>query len=287
MAPAPTCHPPATPARVSNRCPRSVPRRLPLSGLLIALSLAMSQPCPAAQPSPTPQRPRVWHNLPAAPTPASATFASTLRVLTNAFDPAPVPADPTPGWLSPPAVLLLCLPGNPGTPQPVPPHLTPASILDFIRRGGGLVLMTHQTPDSPAPRLAHDLLNHLGLSQSPRRTGAKSILTPASHPFATNLTWSPDGLSLFDTQESTSLHPMAAIPNDPSRFPTAPGLPDFAGFILVSGSLNRGRVVLLADADWILDRPALGSPPRIAMSGDHPALLLQTLSWAAQSPLLP
>lgn len=247
----------------------------------------MSQPCPAAQPSPTPQRPRVWHNLPTAPSPSSAAFASTFRVLTSRFDAAPIPPDPTPAWLSPPAVLWLCLPGTPTAAHPAPPHLNPDSILNFVRRGGGLVLMTHQTPDSPAPRLAHDLLNQLGVTQNPRRTGAKSIRTPATHPFAGNLSWSPDGLSVLDTQESTSLHPMAAIPNDPSRFPTAPGLPDFAGFILVSGSIDRGRVVLLADADWILDHPKPGSPPRIAMSGDHPALLLQTLSWAAQSPLLP
>lgn len=233
------------------------------------------------------RRPVVLHAFQGRDARTNGPFGSALRTLATHFDVRPVRAGdlaavevPTALWLN--SFASTDEENPPAGPTPAP-RLSVDDVLPWVARGGGLVVMAEKPPGQPGSTLARDLLRRLEIAQSARKTGAKILRIPNSHPFLGGLAWSSLGFTLMDAPESPALQRLVLLPNDLSQFPLTPQAPDFAGLAMICGDFAEGRIALLADARWPMEAPADQASPAPESRRDHAAILLRLFQWVSRT----
>lgn len=202
---------------------------------------------------PTP-KPVLLHNLTAAEAAPKGPFGIAIQRLAPLFEMRSMPASPTGDVeIQRAKMIWLVLRGQPDDARAEPAGIAPTArhLLSYVENGGALLIMTQRGSGESGSRLAQALMTPLGVVQGNRRTGGKRLRIPEHHPLIGGLAWTTEGLTPLDMEESPALRNTVVLPNDLTQKTLQPQAPDYAGLAMIWGELGRGRIVLVADTDWI------------------------------------
>jgi hypothetical protein len=178
------------------------------------------------------------------------TYKEAIRRLQEEFD-VRVHSQPlTSRTLAQVNLLLIANPNDKAVgPNPAPPHVSAADIevlTDFVRRGGGLILMQNQENHNLEVEDMNKLLTRFGIQATNLYTDAKKLVLPKETPVIGGLRWA------YYTGSAHPAKPRALVINDLNQKPLG-GPRDQAGCLLATAELGNGRVVVVTDSGWIID----------------------------------
>jgi hypothetical protein len=154
------------------------------------------------------------------------------------------------------AVVLIANPSDKavGT-NPPPNHVSAADVetLDeFVRKGGGLIVMENQENHNLEVGDSNRLLARFGILATNLYTDAKQIVLPDTVPMIGGLRWAYYTGNLLLLDYSHSARPRALVLNDLKQKPLK-GARDQAGVLLAAAEPGKGRVLAVTDSGWIAD----------------------------------
>lgn len=158
-------------------------------------------------------------------------------------------------------VLLIANPNDQAHGTNPPPHHVSnkdiTTMSDFVKRGGGLVLMSNQDGHNVEVEDVNRLLAQFGLQFTNLYTDIKSLPLPKETPVIGGLRWGYFTGNLLLIQSDHPAKPRSLINNDLSQ-PLIGGKRDQAGSLLAVAELGRGRVVVATDCGWITNEALEG-----------------------------
>jgi hypothetical protein len=153
-------------------------------------------------------------------------------------------------------VVLIANPSDqPVGAHPPPHHFSPADIealVQFVRNGGGLILMENQENHNLEINDSNKLLARFGIQATNAYTDAKQLILPRNIPILGGLRWAYyTGNSLL-LDSAHPARPRALVTNDLKQ-PPLKGLRDQPGVLMAAANLGRGRILVVTDSGWIAD----------------------------------
>ena len=213
------------------------------------------------------------------------TYADVLKRLRDRFE---VRADNQPLTTQTLAGVSAVLIANPsdkavGT-NPPPHHFSPADIrtlTQFVRDGGGLIIMGNQENHNLEIEDTNKLLAQFGIQFTNLFTDAKKLTLPKDAPVIGGLRWAyyTGNLLLLDAKHPAKPRPL--VTNDLAQKPLA-GNRDTAGALMAGAELGKGRVVVVTDAGWIIGDALSGKGiAGVAIAEqDNWEIFLRVVNWA-------
>jgi hypothetical protein len=137
--------------------------------------------------------------------------------------------------------------------NPPPRHISTADIgvlTEFVRQGGGLILMENQENHNLELENSNKLLARFGIQATSLYTDAKKLVLPRTTPVIGGLCWAYYTGNTLVLKEDHPAKPRALVPNDLAQKP-AKGTRDQAGVLLAIAEPGRGRVAVVTDSGWI------------------------------------
>ncbi len=134
-----------------------------------------------------------------------------------------------------------------------PPHVTARdveNIADYVRAGGGLIVMENQENHNLEVEAMNRLLGRFGIQATNLYTDAKKLVIPKSAPLAGGLRWAYYTGNLLRVDDAHPAHPRAWIVNDLEQKP-AKGPRDQTGVLAAIAEPGQGRVAVVTDSGWI------------------------------------
>ncbi len=184
------------------------------------------------------------------------TYKEILNRLRGDFD-VRVSEDPvTPASLKGIDVVVVANPSEKASGANPPPHhfdSTDIKTLDeFVRNGGGFVVMGNQENHNLEIEDTNKLLRKFGLQFTNVYTDAKLISVPQNAPIIGGLKWGyyTGNLVLLDSKNAA--HPRAVVTNDTTQKP-AGGPRNAEGVLMASAEPGKGRVLVITDAGWLTE----------------------------------
>src|SRR4051794_24627765 len=151
-------------------------------------------------------------------------------------------------------VILIANPSDrPAGNHPPPHHFSNADIAlltQYVRNGGGLIIMGNQENHNLEVEDTNKLLANFGLVFTNLYTDVKKLAVPRDTPVIGGLTWAYYTGNLLVLNTNHPARPRALVMNDLSQKPLN-GPRNQAGTLLAVAELGRGRVVVVTDAGWI------------------------------------
>ncbi|PYI83357.1 MAG: hypothetical protein DME26_15110 [Verrucomicrobia bacterium] len=141
-----------------------------------------------------------------------------------------------------------------GTNRP-PPHVSAADtqvLADFVRKGGGLILMENQENHNLEIEDSNKLLGRFGIQATNSYTDAKKLVLPKETPIIGGLRWAYYTGNLLLLDSAHPAKPRALAMNDLNQKPVG-GPRDQSGCLLAVAEPGKGRVVVVTDSGWITD----------------------------------
>jgi hypothetical protein len=153
-------------------------------------------------------------------------------------------------------VLLIANPSDKAVgANPAPPHVDKQaieSVTQFVRRGGGVVIMANQENHNMEVEDTNKLLKQYGLAWTNIYVDAKLLPVPKAAPQIGGLRWAfyTGNLLLLDTNHPA--HPRALVANDLNVKPPK-GERDAPGVLMATATQGRGRLIAVTDSGWLAD----------------------------------
>lgn len=151
-------------------------------------------------------------------------------------------------------VLLIANPSDKAVDgNPPPPHITAQDIdvlTNYVRSGGGLIIMGNQENHNLETMDLNKLLEHFGLQLRDRYTDAKSLTLPRDTPAIGGLTWAYYTGNLVVMAAGHPARPRPFVLNDLNVKPLG-GNRNERGALMAGAELEAGRVVVVTDSGWI------------------------------------
>lgn len=152
------------------------------------------------------------------------------------------------------AVVLIANPSDKAIGDNPPPHHCSASdaarLNEFVRGGGGLIVMGNQENHNLEIADMNTLLDLFGVQFVNLYTDAKKLVLPAGTPLIGGLRWAYYTGNLLRLQPAHPARPRALVTNDLSQKPEQ-GTRDQSGVLLAIAEPGRGHVVVVTDSGWI------------------------------------
>lgn len=136
--------------------------------------------------------------------------------------------------------------------HPAPPHLEARDrrlLLNYIRRGGGLIVMGNQENHNLETEAVNQLFAPLGLEWVDDYTDAKALKIADKTPVLGGLTWGYYTGNLIRLTPAKGVQRWVVI-NDLDQ-PPLTGKRDAAGALLAGVQYGKGRLVAVTDSGWI------------------------------------
>ena len=219
-------------------------------------------------------------------------FKDLLQRLARDFDvranDAPLNAETLAGV----SVVLVANPSDKAAGTNPPPHHFDtrdiAALTDFVKRGGGFIVMGNQENHNLDIEDTNRLLRQFGLQFTNLFTDAKLLPLPKNTPIVGGLRWAYYTGNQVQIEASHTAKPRALVMNDLGVKP-AKGPRDEAGALLAVAEPGRGRVIVATDAGWVADfafnEKGVGG---VALKGqDNWEIFHRLARWAAGLPTAP
>jgi hypothetical protein len=181
------------------------------------------------------------------------TYSEVLKRLRGDFD-VRVHAEPMgEDALADVGVLLISNPSEKAVGTNPPPALVSDAdievLVNFVERGGGLIIMGNQENHNLETEQVNRLLARFGMKFVDRYTDVKAFDLPATTPAIGGLRWGYYTGNLVALEADHPANPHALVMND-SR-PPLNGARNAPGALLAAARHGRGRVIVATDAGWI------------------------------------
>lgn len=185
-------------------------------------------------------------------------------------------------------VVLVANPSDKGVGSHPPPHHFDARdiavLTDFVKRGGGFIVMGNQENHNLEVEDTNKLLRQWGLQFTNLYTDAKLLPLPRTTPVIGGLRWAYYTGNQVLMEKSHAAKPRALVMNDLSIKP-AKGPRDEAGALLAVAEPGKGRVIVVTDAGWVadfaFDEKGVGG---VALTGqDNWEIFRRLALWAASA----
>lgn len=170
--------------------------------------------------------------------------------------------------------------------HPAPPGFSAAMVgrlVDFVRNGGGIIIMGNQENHNLELESTNQLLAHFGMGFEETFTDIKALAIPDNVPMVGGLRWGYYSGNLVTIDAGHVASPVTVIENDSTQ-PLLKGTRDAKGALLASATLGKGRVIVVTDAGWITNTVLSG--PGIAnvkIPDHHNFEIFRRLSlWASE-----
>ncbi len=184
---------------------------------------------------------------------ADGTYKDVLEKLRGEFD-LRVSSEPlTRDSLKGVDVLLIANPSDKAVESnPPPPHVTAKDVevlTNFVRDGGGLIIMGNQENHNLEIDDVNKLLEIFGLQFRNRYTDAKALMLSRDTPVLGGLRWAYYTGNLVVMAAGHVARPRPLVLND--TVPPLGGPRNERGALMAAAELGTGRVVVVTDAGWI------------------------------------
>jgi hypothetical protein len=171
--------------------------------------------------------------------------------------------------------------------NPPPSHVSATDIevlSDFVRNGGGLIIMENQENHNLDVEDTNKLLARFGIQATNLYTDAKKLVLPKDTPIIGGLRWAYYTGNLLRLDPSHPAKPRALVLNDLNQKPVG-GPRDQSGCLLATAEPGKGRVVVVTDSGWITDavfsEEGVGT---VAIKGqDNWEIFRRLARWAAHA----
>jgi hypothetical protein len=253
--------------------------------LLASTLVALVSTSPAQTTKPVLLYGRAWNAVGETRYQPDGSYSGILAKLRESFD-VRVSSDPvTADSLAGVAVVLIANPSDKAVEgHPAPRHLVAEDrviLTDFIKRGGGLILMGNQENHNLETVETNRLLGEFGMRWEERYTDIKGIALPAETPVIGGLKWGYYSGNSLVLDAAHPAKPQALVPNDPS-LPALNGPRNAPGVLLATATSGKGRLVAVTDAGWIanavLEGKGIGG---VVVPGDNNVeIFLRLTRWA-------
>jgi unsaturated rhamnogalacturonyl hydrolase len=154
------------------------------------------------------------------------------------------------------SVVLVANPSDKAVANNPPPHHFAerdiAALTDFVKRGGGLIVMGNQENHNLEVEDTNKLLRQFGLQFTNLYTDAKLLPLPKTTPIIGELRWAYYTGNQVRIESFHPAKPRALVMNDLGIKP-AKGPRDEAGALLAVAEPGQGHVVVVTDAGWVTD----------------------------------
>ncbi len=184
------------------------------------------------------------------------------------------------------AVILIANPSDKAVAgNPAPRHVVPedrAILTDFVKKGGGLILMGNQENHNLETVETNRLLAGFGMKWEDRYTDIKGLAIPAATPVIGGLKWGFYAGNTLVLDPAHPAQPRALVPNDLAT-PPLNSTRNEPGVLLAVATPGSGRVVVATDAGWIGNSVLEGKGiAGFAVPGDNNVEIFRRLAhWAA------
>jgi hypothetical protein len=152
------------------------------------------------------------------------------------------------------AVIVIANPSDKAVEGHLPPrHLIGEDreiLTDFVKKGGGLILMGNQENHNLEMVETNRLLLEFGLKWEERYTDIKGLTLPAATPIIGGLKWGYYSGNTLVVDAGHPAKPQVLVPNDVT-VPAVNSTRNAPGVLLAVATPERGRVVVATDAGWI------------------------------------
>jgi len=190
------------------------------------------------------------------------------------------------------SVVLVSNPSDKAAGTNAPPHHFAAHdiavLTDFVKRGGGLIVMGNQEGHNLEIEDTNKLLRQFGLQFTNLYTDAKLLPLPQATPVIGGLRWAYYTGNQVAIEPSHAAKPRALVMNDLGVKP-AKGPRDEAGALLAVAEPGRGRVIVVTDAGWVADFALneKGVADLVLKGQDNWEIFHRLARWAAGLPAHP
>lgn len=214
------------------------------------------------------------------------TYRDILQTLGQTFEVKVSAAEPTMESLRGVDVVLLANPNDQAFGTNAPPfHMTAKNIAtwkQYIRRGGGLILMGNQDNHNLETIEVNQLLREFGMTFEPNYTDLKRLTIPVGVPALAGLRWAYYSGNQIRLIPDHSAHPRPWVTNDPAQ-PLLKGQRNAAGILMAGAQLGKGRVIVATDSGWISANAlnGVGIGGYYISDHDNPEIIRRMLLWAA------
>lgn len=136
--------------------------------------------------------------------------------------------------------------------NPPPPHISPTDVeilSNYVRDGGGLILMGNQEDHNLEVTHVNKLLEVFGLQFRERYTDAKLLTLSPDTPVLGGLRWAYYTGNLIVMAAGHVARPRPLVLNDMA--PPLGGPRNQRGALMAAAELGIGRLVVVTDAGWI------------------------------------
>jgi hypothetical protein len=184
------------------------------------------------------------------------------------------------------AVVLIANPSDKAIGDNPPPHHCSASdaarLNEFVRGGGGLIVMGNQENHNLEIADMNTLLDLFGVQFVNLYTDAKKLVLPAGTPLIGGLRWAYYTGNLLRLQPAHSARPRALVSNDLTQKPEQ-GTRDQPGVLLAIAEPGKGHVVVVTDSGWLSDDALSGKGIGGVAIKEHDnwEIFLRLVRWAA------
>jgi len=162
----------------------------------------------------------------------------------------------TPKALAGVKVVLIANPSDRAVGSHPPPHHISANdaraLADFVRKGGGLIVMENQENHNLEVEDTNKLLAQFGIQATNLYTDAKQLVVPKETPIIGGLRWAYYTGNLLLLDGAHPARPRALVTNDLNQKPLN-GSRDQAGVLMAAAEPGQGRVLVVTDSGWIAD----------------------------------
>jgi len=219
-------------------------------------------------------------------------YKELRRRLANDFDVRVNDQPPTAEKLAGVKVVLIANPSDQAVVNHSPPHHFDAhdiaALTDFVKHGGGLIVMGNQENHNLEVEDTNKLLRQFGLQFTNLFTDAKLLPLARTTPMLGRLRWAYYTGNHVRLESSHPANPRALVMND-LRIKPAKGPRDEAGALLAVDEPGQGHVIVVTDAGWVtdsaFDERGVGG---VALKGqDNWEIFHRLARWAAGLPTAP
>lgn len=152
------------------------------------------------------------------------------------------------------SLLLIVNPNAEAVADGPPPHHCSAkdvaTLTQYVRNGGGLMILGNQDKHNLETEKLNKLLAKFGIQFVNEYTDAKRLILPPNALLLGGQRWAFYGGNSLTVQEDHSAAPRAIVTNDLAQ-PPAAGTRDYAGVLMAGAQLGNGRILVATDAGWL------------------------------------
>ena len=154
-------------------------------------------------------------------------------------------------------------------------------LLQFIRNGGGVIIMGNQENHNLETEKVNQFLNNFGMQWAENYTDAKGLNIPKDTPVLGGLKWAYYTGNQIQLTESESVEHWL-VQNDLNQPPLS-GMRDAEGALLAGAGFGKGRLVVVTDSGWIVNSVLAGRGlgGNLVENDDNLEIMKRLCLWAS------